>query len=260
MISCLCVTAGRTSMLEEAIESFHRQDYEGEKELVVVNNHPDQTLVYDHPQVVVVNVPRKIATLGDARNFMASIARGDVLALWDDDDIHLPWKLRVAQAYLSDGVDYYRPYGCWWWEKGRTPLVYFGNRDISMFAGAAVLTMRCFQMVGGYCRSKRLLDDRIFDHEVEIRGIPSFREMVPLGDYATLYRYRWNWNVSDDIENPVGWDCVRPPERPGLVNLQPHWDQDYVAVIDQAARPVHVLDPGKICASNQDLLLGKGKR
>jgi GT2 family glycosyltransferase len=47
-ISYMCLTYGRPKVLEEAIESFLRQDYKGEKELVVLNDFADQTLVFDH--------------------------------------------------------------------------------------------------------------------------------------------------------------------------------------------------------------------
>lgn len=33
-VSCQCITYGRTTLLDEAVECFLRQDYPGEKELV----------------------------------------------------------------------------------------------------------------------------------------------------------------------------------------------------------------------------------
>ena len=43
-VSCYCPTYGRTSFLEEAIYSFLNQDYDGEKELIILNDLEDQTL------------------------------------------------------------------------------------------------------------------------------------------------------------------------------------------------------------------------
>ena len=34
-VSCICPTFARVYLLEEAIESFLRQDYKGEKELII---------------------------------------------------------------------------------------------------------------------------------------------------------------------------------------------------------------------------------
>jgi len=55
-ISCLCPTYGRPQCLEEAIFSFLTQDYQGEKELVILNDLADQTLIFDHPDVKIINV------------------------------------------------------------------------------------------------------------------------------------------------------------------------------------------------------------
>ncbi|MCL4258972.1 MAG: glycosyltransferase family 2 protein, partial [Anaerolineales bacterium] len=48
-VSCICPTYGRVELLEEAIESFLRQDYPGQKELIVLNDYAGQTLHFDHP-------------------------------------------------------------------------------------------------------------------------------------------------------------------------------------------------------------------
>jgi len=50
-ISAKCITYGRVDFLEEALQSFLLQDYAGERELVIVNDYPLQTLHFDHPQV-----------------------------------------------------------------------------------------------------------------------------------------------------------------------------------------------------------------
>src|SRR2546429_75321 len=58
-VSCVCPTYARPELLEEAIESFLRQDYRGAKELIVLNDYACQTLELDHPEVRVVNVPKR---------------------------------------------------------------------------------------------------------------------------------------------------------------------------------------------------------
>jgi len=64
-VSCFCLTYGRPRMLEEAIHSFLQQDYAGPKEMIVLNDYADQTLDLDHPEVQVINVPRRCRTLGE---------------------------------------------------------------------------------------------------------------------------------------------------------------------------------------------------
>ena len=64
-VSCLCLTYGRGRLLEEAIESFLRQDWPGPKELIVLNDHPDQELVIDHPEILVNLLQNAREALGE---------------------------------------------------------------------------------------------------------------------------------------------------------------------------------------------------
>jgi len=74
-VSCMCLTYGRPHVLEEAIESFLRQDYDGVKELIVLNDLDCQTLRFDHPEVRMINVPSRFYTVGEKRNACAALAR-----------------------------------------------------------------------------------------------------------------------------------------------------------------------------------------
>ena len=103
-VSCLCPTYGRPECVEEAIESFLRQDYRGAKELIVVNDLADQTLVCDHPDVRVINSKERITPLGGKFNAVAAMARGDVLFVWEDDDIYLPHRISYSIDRMRAGI------------------------------------------------------------------------------------------------------------------------------------------------------------
>lgn len=105
-ISLSTCTFNRVSNLEEAVESFLRMEYAGRKELVVYNNSESQELVFDHPEVRILNHPRK-ATLGDIRNHCIEHCQGEVICALDDDDIHLPNHLNNLVELLKD-YDYAR--------------------------------------------------------------------------------------------------------------------------------------------------------
>jgi glycosyltransferase involved in cell wall biosynthesis len=92
-LSCVCLTYGRPAVLEEAIHSFLQQDYQGTKELVILNDYEDQILEFDHPEVRVINVPRRFRTVGEKRNAAVALCRHDLLFVWDDDDLYLPHRL-----------------------------------------------------------------------------------------------------------------------------------------------------------------------
>ncbi|HEY6347784.1 MAG TPA: DUF6065 family protein [Candidatus Angelobacter sp.] len=64
-VSCICPASERIDLLEEAIYGFLQQDYPGEKELIVLNDWEGQTLACDHPNVYVVNLPRRFHSMGE---------------------------------------------------------------------------------------------------------------------------------------------------------------------------------------------------
>lgn len=101
-VSCVCPTFARAYLLEEAIESFHRQDYPGEKELIICNDFVEQELIYDHPEVKVINLKERCKTLGEKKNKTCSFATGELLLTWEDDDIHLPGRITRMVKSLQD--------------------------------------------------------------------------------------------------------------------------------------------------------------
>ena len=108
-VSCMCLTYGRPAILEEAIHSFLRQDYPGVKELIVLNDLPEQTLVSNEPQVTVVNVPRRFRTLGEKRNACAALAAHELLFVWDDDDIFLRRRLSYSVRMFDERKRFFKP-------------------------------------------------------------------------------------------------------------------------------------------------------
>ena len=75
LVSCLMPTYKRMpkakAVVEESLQSFIQQDWP-EKELIIVNDCPGQTLVYNHPHVRVVNLPYRAHSLGEKLNIVAS--------------------------------------------------------------------------------------------------------------------------------------------------------------------------------------------
>lgn len=105
-ISCKCITYARTEFLEESIESFLRQKYDGKKELIIVNDYPLQKLKFDHPDIKIFNISHTFNTIGEKENFAVSQCSGDIIALWDDDDIMLSNHLSNIANYFTEGVNF----------------------------------------------------------------------------------------------------------------------------------------------------------
>src|SRR5215218_6000912 len=230
LVSCFCPTYNRPPryqhLLEEAIASFLRQDYPN-KELIVLNDCPGQELICDEPGVRVVNVPKRFPSIGDKQNTAVGLARGELIAPWDDDDISLPWRLSLSVERLGDG-DYFNP-RCYWFLDNEGlhfdhPVGYANNA--SLFRRAA------FEGVGGY-PSKSLGADAALDaafsglaHAVDAR-----RGDKELRRSEWFYIYRWgvspvhmSGSGVEDFYREVG----KLPVVEGRFHLSPRWRGDYV--------------------------------
>jgi len=104
-ISCICPTFNRVESLEECIESFLRQEYNGKKELIIINDFYKHKLVFNHPEVVIINQDMVAESLGGKINdAIKKYAKYDLIAVWEDDDIYLPRNLSVRVKYLGSKV------------------------------------------------------------------------------------------------------------------------------------------------------------
>ena len=88
-ISAKMTTYGRVSFLEEALYSFLNQDYEGDSELVIVNDYPLQKLHFDHPKVRIINLDKTFPVIGEKENFAIEQCKYDNIYNCDDDDVFL---------------------------------------------------------------------------------------------------------------------------------------------------------------------------
>jgi hypothetical protein len=235
LVSCLCPTYGRPpdhqELLEEAIESFLRQTYPN-KELIVLNDCAEQELVCDAPGVRVVNVRTRFATLGDKYNAAVAIARGDLLAPWEDDDISLPWRLALSVERLGD-AGYYNP--------KRYVLLdgsgFHADQPMGYGHNLSLFSREAFGAVGGYRPISGAQDaemDGALVAAVAGRGGPWAGEPeLPRREWFYIYR----WGVS-----PTHLSAAAAPEElyrrlgstpaaPGRFTLRPHWREDYVAAV-----------------------------
>ena len=105
LISCLCVTRGRTKLLGRAIGSFRDQVYPN-KELVVVYESDDAgTAEYLGPleddNIKIIEAPSSPGlTLGELRNVSLKGCGGEYFCQWDDDD----WYHRERLSFQMDVI------------------------------------------------------------------------------------------------------------------------------------------------------------
>ena len=236
LVSCFLYVGRLTDALlvqvEESIESFLRQDYR-EKELVLFNDTPGQTLVCDAPGVRVVNTSARCPSLGEALNAAVAYARGDLLAPWGATSINLPWRLTVSVAQLGTGAVFH-PQACWYMLDGE-----LDSRPARPDGGhVSLFTREAFRAVGGYpsttvrvhLEMDAFLDERFFTGDRE-RAVEPF----PREAWFTILRREQKdaEYLGDAFLDP--WQAVgHLPIMRGEIVLRPAWKNDYVSVCRRA--------------------------
>ena len=233
-VSIQCLTFGRPHRLEEVIACFHRQDYQGPKELVILNDVAEQTLVYDHPEVTIINEKEPYASIGAKRNSCVRRCAGDIVLTVDDDDLILSNHINTCVDILGDD-DYTAP-GC-----GLTIV-----RNYTQIEGVngglmaqMIFTKSIWEKCGGY-PDGNFGEDRDFINRLQEHGRGKWANVPPRR--AT---YLFAWDNGDNHLQGFGPDrtgeetgvekmrrCLQAAitsgrARQGVIRLHPNGAQDY---------------------------------
>ena len=234
-ISAKCITYGRVDTLEEAIQSFLLQEYPGKKELIIVNDYPLQKLVYDHPEIRIYNLDETFKTIGDKENFAIEQCSGELIAVWDDDDVALPnhmsniakfWKEDTNLLHWQNGVFYNEP--------NITQLLALGNSGI-------VYSKKAWEAIG-----KSPIENAGGDMTLVVAIHNLGRDKVVLADSPNEEcSWFYMWGGRGYHQSGMGTDTADRPNvikrhsdyienlrRKGIIptgdiRLNPHWNKDY---------------------------------
>ncbi len=111
LVSCLMVTLptpGRLVFVKRSIAAFLDQTHEPRELVIIVDGRvsdPTTPLIRSHvaalgrDDIRIVEPPAGL-TLGALRNVSKASARGEVICVWDDDDLHHPERLEQQTAAL----------------------------------------------------------------------------------------------------------------------------------------------------------------
>jgi glycosyltransferase involved in cell wall biosynthesis len=99
-IAAVCCTYLRPKQLGHLVRCFERQDY-ADRELVILDD-AGQYGPAAGDRWRLISISPRFPTLGEKRNAAAEYVSADVeaLAVWDDDDLYLPWALSASVAAL----------------------------------------------------------------------------------------------------------------------------------------------------------------
>jgi glycosyltransferase involved in cell wall biosynthesis len=104
LVSCLMVTRGDRPAVTEAILGYQQQTYRN-RELVIVTSATDNLV---EPLLSELGDPSihfhltSPAILGELRNVSVGRASGELLCLWDDDDLYHPMRIESQVAALME--------------------------------------------------------------------------------------------------------------------------------------------------------------
>lgn len=113
LITVAISTFNRASYLEESLRSVFAQTFQDFEVIVVNDGSTDETATIldrlDDPRLRVFHQENR--GLAAARNLITRESRGKYIAVHDDDDIMLPWRLERQLAVVGAGVN--GSYGGW---------------------------------------------------------------------------------------------------------------------------------------------------
>ncbi|SFJ57686.1 glycosyltransferase family 2 protein [Planctomicrobium piriforme] len=225
-VSCVMPTYGRADYVAESVRMFLDQDYPS-KELLILNDCPGQTFRGELPGVRIINADQRWSTLGDKRNAIIQQARGELIAVWDDDDVYLPWRLSQAVNRLRElNAAIYCPAEYW---------AYWGAADLHdnqarldwIYHPLVVFQKSLWQAVGGYpplsnaedtALMRKFLDHlsiawpqdpiRRYDRPMIMRGKSKYHHTsIGGGEHPPDTRTGEIRLVPCDIQDPILRDC-----------------------------------------------------
>jgi len=230
-VSCLCPTYLRPRLLENSIACFLAQDYPANRRELVILDDAGQIAPQKGDSWEVISVARRFRSLPEKFNALAGLARGDVLVVWEDDDIYLPWHITAHVEALPDG-GFSKP--------SRVLSLYTGapqEEDATgRFHASVAFTREVFDSAGGWPLTKR----GDFDQQFLARMSRVAVTADSCRDHPPSYVFRWGstgaYHGQGLMRGPSdeGWYFRTPNEDlTGEDNqiLQPTFDSDTWPVV-----------------------------
>lgn len=231
-ISCICPTYKRPKHLANAIACFEAQDYEN-KELVVVDD-AFQFGEINCVKVTYFSTKTRFPNLPEKFDHAIGMSSGDIICLWEDDDIYLPWHLTaIANAHARGELPYFVSEKVY-----STYNVAFGDTQIEgahgRFHASWAFTRNLYDKCGGYPNTGRLdFDQQMRERLAEHAGGRGYYDH----EKGPSYVYRWGNGVYHGSQAGEDgykrlWDDLgkRPFER--IESLNPEFDEETKLIFD----------------------------
>jgi glycosyltransferase involved in cell wall biosynthesis len=233
MISVLTITYKRHHLLEEAIESFLRQENKiptsKQREMVIINDNADVDYVFDHPLVRIINHKERFPSIAAKLEWGYKQCKFDNVYRLDDDDLLAPWALDNAcfDIVHHPGYEIYRSSG----------MYFFVNNKFEKESD---------NINNGNIYTKAYLDRIKFPDKSGNEDAD-----ITFSNNATIYEsklkntmlYRWGMNtfhISGLGEQPnhviLDYADKVLDNRTGVVELKPNFKADYYEQINRDSK------------------------
>jgi glycosyltransferase involved in cell wall biosynthesis len=220
LVSCIMPTRDRRAFALQSIRYFQRQDYPS-RELIIVDDGADDLRPHlpDDPRIRYVRLAGPLS-IGAKRNRGIELARGRILAQWDDDDWYAPERLRAQVAPLlageaditglTAGVFFDLPAWQFW---RCTPELHQRLFAGDVHGGTLVYERRVWETLARYPDSSRAEDAAFLQQAVRRRA--RLRRLP--GDALFVYLRHagnsWSFTCGRHVD-PRGWQEVGEPPLP----------------------------------------------
>jgi len=180
-------------------------------------------MIYDHPEVFIVNSPKRFRTIGEKRNACIAMCSGDVIFPWDDDDISLPWRITLSLD-KKENKPYFKNRRAWLWQNGVIKPEPVANTYPSM----ACWDREFFEKVNGYAFMQSGQDIEL-DNRFRKTGE---RYCIKIPDEEVYYIYKFGGTHKPHLSSygyGKGWKEIGKREIiiTGTIILSPTWRQNY---------------------------------
>jgi glycosyltransferase involved in cell wall biosynthesis len=220
LVSCIMPTCGRAAFVRQAIDYFQRQDYPT-RELIIVDDGPEDSagLLPADTRIRYLRLPQR-QSIGAKRNLACRMARGEIIAQWDDDDWYAPTRLSAQAGPLLTGqadlcgltADLFFDLPRWaFWRC--TPALHRRLFVADVHGGTLVFQRRVWERLAQYPDAS-LAEDAAFLNAALRRGARLCR--LPGQDLFLYVRHDHNaWAFAcGQYLDPRGWQRAAEPALP----------------------------------------------
>ena len=149
-VSCLCPTYRQPQMMANTIPCFITQDYPADRRELIILDDAGELKNEASDGWQTNSISRCFRSLPEKFNAFAGLAQGDILVVWEDDDIYLQHHISTHVRAMEGRL----------WSKPSTVLsTYTGKHEVEdatgRFHASLAFRREAFDRIGGWPLTKR---------------------------------------------------------------------------------------------------------